>query len=82
MTTQTEKPLSKALFLNDNTCWCEFCKQAIKPKENFLLIYKTGYKAVSPSRINICIVCLENLYKSVSRKELKEVKARRTERLI
>jgi hypothetical protein len=59
------------LIVNENTCWCEFCKVNIKPKTRYLCLYKRAWR--SPSvRINICLNCLKEIVKSFKKDDDKE----------
>ena len=51
--------------------YCNYCNHAIMKGEDFLLIECS--KEWCTNYTNICIICLENLFRSVDRKEYRKV---------
>ena len=41
-----------------------------------ILEHKRGWKAVAPSRFNICPLCIEKAFKELDKKQLKKIKLR------
>ena len=44
--------------INENTCWCEECKDKIPKGERYMRFEKRGWNARVPSRINVCKKCI------------------------
>jgi len=59
-----------------NKCWCSICLTPIERKDDIILEYKRGWKAVAPSRFNICPLCIEKAFKELDKKQLKKIKLR------
>jgi len=75
--TSYDKPL---LMPCESVCWCEYCESKIERRELYLSIYKTGWKAWKYTRINICALCLEKIYRQVPKCLLKKLKIKETEK--
>ena len=54
------------------SCGCYYCGKNIKLKEKYLLIYRNAWRGLT--RTNVCLLCLENLYKTINQNELKKIK--------
>jgi hypothetical protein len=58
-------------------CWCSFCKDKIPKETQCLVMYKSGWNAWKPTRINICVLCIKDVSKQIRPKALRKAKERR-----
>lgn len=60
------------MLVISNSCGCEYCGKNIPRGRSYFVQYKNAVRGTA--RINVCIMCIEKLYKMISKKELRIAK--------